>query len=333
MKNISFLFFLIIYIHQAFSQEFNGEEIFTLVELMPVFPGCETKESEEQINLCTNANMYHYVTDSLKYANIDNKIAGEVVVYVKFVINEKGLVEKEEIVRGSSEEYNAEALRVVRALPTFIPGNQRGRNVKVQYTIPVRFEQFGMGDRKNDLNSEIEDPILNWEDGNLYRYIAIHTKYPAAARDNQMTGTIYVEYTINKSGQVENAHSVYPSDDALAKESIRVINSTSGMWTPGKVDGKVEAINYQIPVRFSMTNTKDETYYYNQGVSMLERRKYKKAITEFKQAIYRDGLAKDALYNCAIAFLKLEQDDSACFYLERIRHTAEAKVLIDSFCK
>jgi len=60
-------------------------------------------------------------------------------VFVQFVVDERGNVVNEQIIRGVSPETDAEALRVVR-LARFEPGTQRGEPVKVQFTLPISFK-------------------------------------------------------------------------------------------------------------------------------------------------------------------------------------------------
>jgi protein TonB len=61
-------------------------------------------------------------------------------VYVKFVVNEQGLVSNAEILRGVDASLDKEALRVINSLPDFKPGKQRGRPVKVYYNAVINFQ-------------------------------------------------------------------------------------------------------------------------------------------------------------------------------------------------
>ena len=70
-----------------------------------------------------------------------NNIEGRVIV--QFVIDETGQVGEVKIVRPVSEELDAEAVRVVKALPKFEPGRQDGEAVSVWYTLPVMFKVQG----------------------------------------------------------------------------------------------------------------------------------------------------------------------------------------------
>ncbi len=102
------------------------EQIFTIVEEMPSFPGGEAK-------------MMEYLAKSIKYPQmaIDAQISG--VVYVTFVVDKAGKISDVKVLRGIGGGADEEAIRVVKAMPQWKPGKQRGKPVSVQYNLPVRF--------------------------------------------------------------------------------------------------------------------------------------------------------------------------------------------------
>ncbi len=100
--------------------------VFFIVEDMPEFPGGE-------------AALHKYLGTEVKYPVIaqENGIQGR--VYVKFVVNVDGQVANVEIARGVDPSLDKEALRVVKAMPKWKPGKQRGKAVRVSYTVPINF--------------------------------------------------------------------------------------------------------------------------------------------------------------------------------------------------
>jgi TonB family protein len=108
----------------VFSQE--KAEVFTIVEEMPDFPG-------------GNEALFKFLGSNMKYPDAakEGNIAG--VVYVKFVIGNNGDVRDAEIARGVHALLDEEALRVVRLMPKWKPGMQRGKPVNVQYMLPISF--------------------------------------------------------------------------------------------------------------------------------------------------------------------------------------------------
>ena len=102
-------------------------EIFFKAEVDPTFPG-------------GTAALYQFISETVKYPREaqENGIVGK--VYVRFVINKNGEVENAYIFRGIDPSLDREAIRVVEALPKWTPGTQRGRPVKVWFTMPINFQ-------------------------------------------------------------------------------------------------------------------------------------------------------------------------------------------------
>jgi len=102
------------------------EEIFTIVEQMPSFPGGETA-------------LFKYLSNSINYPQMaaDAGITG--VVFVTFVVEKDGSVSGVKVLRGIGGGCDEEAVRVVKKMPRWTPGKQRGKSVKVQYNLPIRF--------------------------------------------------------------------------------------------------------------------------------------------------------------------------------------------------
>lgn len=107
-------------------EEEEEAPIFYVVEEMPKFPGGELE-------------LRKYIAENVRYPTIarENDIKGK--VFVRFVVNEKGNVENVSIARGVDPLLDEEAIRVVKGLPKWKPGKQRGKPVKVWYTVPINF--------------------------------------------------------------------------------------------------------------------------------------------------------------------------------------------------
>lgn len=106
----------------------SGEsEVFVVVEEMPSFPGGD-------------ARLLEFLYRELRYPSLalESKIQGLVVV--QFIIDENGNITQPSITRGIGGGCDEEALRVVKSMPVWKPGKQRGRAVKVRYNLPVRFQ-------------------------------------------------------------------------------------------------------------------------------------------------------------------------------------------------
>ncbi len=102
----------------------SDDPIFTVVEQMPMFKGGDEA-------------MFKYLKENTKYPVGLEKIGDK--VYVSFVINKVGKPVEVKIMRGTNEKFNAEAIRVVKAMPAWTPGKQNGRAVNVRYALPIVF--------------------------------------------------------------------------------------------------------------------------------------------------------------------------------------------------
>jgi protein TonB len=102
------------------------EEVFMVVEQMPEFPGGMAKLME-------------YLSQNVRYPALamQQRVQGRVVV--EFVVNKDGSISDESILRSVHPLLNEEALRLVKNMPKWSPGMQRGKAVRVRYTIPVLF--------------------------------------------------------------------------------------------------------------------------------------------------------------------------------------------------
>ena len=104
----------------------NDGEVFTVVEAMPEYPG-GMGEFMKFI-----AQHIQYPADALQA-----KLQGRVIA--RFVVREDGSVSDIEILRSISPSLDAEAIRVLKLMPKWKPGTQRGKAVAVKYTVPVTF--------------------------------------------------------------------------------------------------------------------------------------------------------------------------------------------------
>ena len=113
-------------INKVVEEEADEQQVFVIVEDMPEFPGGDTA-------------LRAYIANSIKYPVIaqENGIIGK--VYVQFVVDRDGSITNAVIARGVDPSLDKEALRVVNSLPKWKPGKQRGKPVKVSFTVPINF--------------------------------------------------------------------------------------------------------------------------------------------------------------------------------------------------
>jgi len=106
----------------------DEQQIFLVVEDMPTFQG---QGIEAFRNYCQTNSKYPIIAQ-------ENGISGR--VYISFVVDKDGSIANVQVVRGVDPALDKEAIRVVKSSPKWVPGKQRGRPVKVSFTIPILFQ-------------------------------------------------------------------------------------------------------------------------------------------------------------------------------------------------
>jgi protein TonB len=114
--------------------------------------------------------------------------------------------------------------------------------------------------RQDDEEEEEEDlplprvevmPQFPGGDAALQKYIATHVQYPAIARENSLQGKVFVQFVINKRGEVENVSIIRGVDASLDKEALRVVQSLPN-WSPGLQNGRPVRVLYTVPINFKL---------------------------------------------------------------------------------
>jgi protein TonB len=86
-------------------------------------------------------------------------------------------------------------------------------------------------------------------DAALSKWIAENTRYPQTAKELEISGKVYIQFIIDKEGNITEAEVIRSVDPLLDKEALRVINSMP-KWKPGKQRSKAVKVSFQIPIKF-----------------------------------------------------------------------------------
>ncbi|MAU17630.1 MAG: energy transducer TonB [Muricauda sp.] len=121
-------------------EEVEEEEVvpFAVIEYVPVFPGCESLQTQAERKECFNRKVQEHIKENFSYppAALEMGISGR--VYLQFVIDSNGRVTDIQK-RGPDKLLEKEAERIIASLPKVKPGEQRGKPVSVKYSIPINF--------------------------------------------------------------------------------------------------------------------------------------------------------------------------------------------------
>ena len=109
---------------------------FAVIEDVPVFPGCEGAKDKKA---CFQEMMQNHIRKNFRYPEIAQEMGVQGRVSVVFVIQKDGSIGDIRM-RGPDKNLEAEAMRIIQKLPKMTPGKQRGRPVKVPFSIPITFK-------------------------------------------------------------------------------------------------------------------------------------------------------------------------------------------------
>ena len=217
-----------------------------VVEKMPEFVGGEQA-------------MYKYIAGNIQYPDQAKKDGIEGRVYISFIVEKDGRISKVETMRGIGGGCDKEALRVIRNMPNWIPGEQRGEKVRVQYRMPIKFTLSGAkndkeitDDSDNQLFQVVEKmPEFTGGKQAMYKYISNNIKYPKQAKTENIQGKVFIEFIIEKDGKISNVKVKRGIGGGCDEEALRVIRNMPS-WIPGKQRGENVRVVYTIPIKFNL---------------------------------------------------------------------------------
>ncbi len=105
----------------------KSTEIFTVVEKNPEYPGGDEA-------------LYQFIASNIQYPEAAKADGKGGMVYLTFVIETDGTISDVKVLRSPHPALGEEAVRVVRLMPKWKPGKQRGKKVRVQYNLPINFQ-------------------------------------------------------------------------------------------------------------------------------------------------------------------------------------------------
>ena len=229
------------------------EAVHSVVEKMPEFPGGQ-KELMKYM-----ARHTHYTESAIKKG-----INGRVIC--SFVVKKDGSLSNISILRGIDPSLDAEAMRMLSAMPKWIPGRQNGKAVQVKYTVPIIFH---MSKEEQTAETKEEEPVIDdthesplftvveqmpkYPGGEkaLLQYLAKKVKYPVYALEHNIQGRVTCSFVVDRDGSLSNISILRGIDPSLDAEALRVIQSMP-KWIPGKQRGVAVAVKYAVPVTFRL---------------------------------------------------------------------------------
>jgi len=107
-------------------EEIDEHEIFILVESQPEFPG-------------GTVELYKFLRNEIRYPPFAKEANIQGRIFINFVVEADGSITNIVVLRGIGGGCDEEAIRIVKSMPKWTPGKQRGRSVRVSFNLPVKF--------------------------------------------------------------------------------------------------------------------------------------------------------------------------------------------------
>lgn len=232
------------------------KELFRTVSQMPEF----------------NGDLNKYLSDNIHYpeAALKNKHEGK--VNVECVVNSDGTVSDAKVLRSISPELDAEAIRVIMAMPRWKPGTQYAHPVNVLYVLPINFtitQPYKSVEYTSDGTEKpgIEAPpaksgnVLRYVEqmpefpGDINKFIAQNIRYPKEDIKNQVEGRVFTQFVVNEDGSLSDIHIVRSVSPTVDAEAIRLVQAMP-KWKPGKQNGQAVKTYYTLPLSFKLDDKK-----------------------------------------------------------------------------
>ncbi|HPH18971.1 MAG TPA: TonB family protein [Haliscomenobacter sp.] len=223
-------------------------EVFKVVEKMPEYPG-------------GSVELLRFLAQNILYPEVARKENIQGLVVVQFIIGKDGTIIDPHVVHGIGGGANEEALRVVKTIPKWKPGSQKGQAVNVQFNLPIRFMLEGdASEKKVDAPKEVfkvveQMPAYPGGPADLLKYLAANINYPKAAKDAGVEGMVVIQYVIEKDGSISNAQVVKGIGSGCDEEALRVVKAMPN-WVPGKQRGQIVPVQFNLPIRFKLDDKK-----------------------------------------------------------------------------
>lgn len=198
------------------------------------------------------SEMFKFLNENLQYPAAAKSAGAEGTVFVEFTVKEDGSLKNVKTLdkgQKTHPELNAEALRVVKAMPKWKPAVKEGKVVKTKFTLPLNFK---LAPETPSQLAEL-DVIPEYPGGQpeLYKLLTTNIQYPEAARSEGAEGMVVVKFVVEKDGKLSSFENANNARADFYAEVVRVMQS-SPAWKPGVKDGKAVKVIFTLPFKFKL---------------------------------------------------------------------------------
>lgn len=227
-----------------------GNEIFTFVEVPPKFPGGDPALAK-------------FLSSNIRYPHAATEKGTQGTIFISFIVKADGsIADVKTVGKPKGDGLEDEGIRVVKAMPKWTPGRQNGKDVNVQFNLPIRFTLQEQGKPKGPKVGE--DGIYTYADAMptfpggqdaLAKYLSRNIRYPSNAAKQNVQGNVLVSFVLDEEGNIKDVKSVNKPalGGGLEEEAVRVVKAMP-KWKPAVDGGKNVPIRFALPVGFRLQN-------------------------------------------------------------------------------
>ncbi len=201
--------------------------------------------------------MSAFIQKNLTYpeqARLKN-IEGPVAIQLKF--DKKGKIIERYVLKGPDPELDKEAIRVVDLMPDWIPVAHISDKEEITKVLIIRFKLDNAESKSNtDESTSFVTPenVAEYPGGlpALTSFIRSNLAYPEQAKKDKKEGTVFVQFIITKTGQIEQIKVLRGVCKELDEAAVNIIKKMPD-WKPATQDGKAISSIYTMPIKYQLT--------------------------------------------------------------------------------
>ena len=344
-KLIAYLFFILFFVTSIFAQDakIDTMKIYTIVEQMPKFPGCEEiGGTNMQKDSCTQQYLLDYMYRSIQYPDEAREKGVEGQAVIRFVVERDGSIGEATIAKNPGAGCGEEALRVLTSMNEvdykWTPGKIKGETVRVAMTMPVKFkleepQAFVITEQNDTIWTQFDTPLtFQGGDEALIKYVTENTNFPEEYKDSCQAGVIQATIMVRRTGEVEILETFDFNSLGMdfQFEAIRTAMGSAGKWTAATYKGK--AVNSSFPLRISfrpksggcvtnLSNFEKSVKFADDANNLYNEQKLDESLSKISDAIRLQPNNCEYLYLRGNIYMNQGKKAEACSDLTRVKET------------
>lgn len=337
--------------------------IYKIVEEMPRFPGCEELDTTlEAKSQCAQTALLLFFNRNIVYPLQAREQELEGTVVVSMVVEPDGYVSNPAIIKDIGGGCGEEALRVISGMNqalknvelAWTPGKNRGKAVRTQITVPIRFKlqeppDFVILNYRDTVYVELDDS-LTYAGGEtaLNQWLREHLHYPAAYRDSCKIGNMDMTLLVRPDGLVKvlDLADYWNLGNEFRWEAIKTATATSwGPWSFAARNGRKVPAAYDLTVHFlpqaaackqMVSKFEQANSLAYEGSNLFNEGKQEQGLAKLNEALALFPDNANFLYLRGQAYMNLNRLDEACADFKKVQSSVAIDMvsqLIPMICK